>query len=698
MKNVRMNAKLRLVSFTLFLMASVAVSAQDGLTKRPNVAIGDNVNGFLQYLPVGYSSSSGTYPLMVYIHGANSHGNGSSAALDALWTGSGSPHEQQDPLDPSASPYWVDEYTVGAESFRFIIITPQFEQDMIAHIPTPDEINAVIDYAVANYRVDTSRIYLVGQSQGAGAVWDYAGSNSLYANRLAAIVPFSGVSFPFQEKSNIMKNAGVKVWAFHNLNDESVPSSFTIDYVNFYNNPPAPAIPAKATIFNSTGHLSWFLPLTRQYSENGMNVYEWMLQYETTPTTAYAGNDQEIALPANSVQLNGTGFLAGQTITGYSWTQVSGPSTVAPSNPSISNPTLSNLVRGTYIYRLTVTYSNGSTASDNVTITVNPSSTRYEAENYSAASGPVRPNPFTPGSFDMVNDPSVEDATTRIDLINQTDWLEYNVTVPVAGTYRLRFRAGTGPGGTRFEIRNSSGTPLDTVVMFSTGYNDYMNLFAQIPLTAGSQTIRILSNSTAFPANSWFLNWFEIIDEPVAMAVLPVNFVLFNADCDNGRMKLLWKTSSEINSRDYTVEKSTNGRTWTTLATLPSSNNPTIDQTYTYTDLNGSNSFYRVVETGFDGRKTYTSVIRGNCAEKAVFNLYPNPVIDQAVLSIGLEKQTRLRISIVDSKGSLVQQRDVTLPKGTSQFGVNLEGFAGGTYTLLAQWEDQSRSIQLIKK
>ena len=92
---------------------------------------------------------------------------------------------------------------------------------------------------------------------------------------------------------------------------------------------------------------------------------------------ANAGNNQTITAPVNSVSLNGTSsFDPDGTITTFSWSQVSGPSTSVISGGNTSTPTASQLVVGQYVFKLTVTDNNGATGSDQVTITVNPPVTK----------------------------------------------------------------------------------------------------------------------------------------------------------------------------------------------------------------------------------------------------------------------------------------------------------------------------------
>ena len=90
-----------------------------------------------------------------------------------------------------------------------------------------------------------------------------------------------------------------------------------------------------------------------------------------TPS-ADAGSDQTITLPTNSTTLTGSGSVTNGTIVSYAWTEVSGPSTPTFGSAGQSTTTVGGLVQGVYKFQLKVTDNVGVTATDVVTVTVNP--------------------------------------------------------------------------------------------------------------------------------------------------------------------------------------------------------------------------------------------------------------------------------------------------------------------------------------
>jgi dienelactone hydrolase len=253
-----------IISFFLF---TASLSAQVH-NPRYNVSIAPNTNGFYEYLPQGYDpAGSQTYPVIIHIHGNGDRGNGSQADLPKLL--------KVGITAKIDSGYFPNSFTVNGQVHRFIVISPQF-----VDWPTWQQMESVYNYVVANYKVNTNRVYMTGLSMGGAMTWEFAGSSLANAKKLAAIVPICGASWPEVSRARVIADANLPVWATHNTGDPYVPVSYTNDYVAAINQNPAPNPPAKKTIFNIISHDAWTQTYDPAFKENGLNVYEWMLQFQ----------------------------------------------------------------------------------------------------------------------------------------------------------------------------------------------------------------------------------------------------------------------------------------------------------------------------------------------------------------------------------------------------------------------------------
>lgn len=89
------------------------------------------------------------------------------------------------------------------------------------------------------------------------------------------------------------------------------------------------------------------------------------------PTVTISGGAQFLYLPVTSTTLVGSATgNGGATITGYAWTQVSGPNTATFGSATSSTTTATGLIVGAYVFKLTATDSNGNTNFATVAVTV----------------------------------------------------------------------------------------------------------------------------------------------------------------------------------------------------------------------------------------------------------------------------------------------------------------------------------------
>ena len=326
--------------------------------------------GFYQYLPADYSTTTKSYPLIIWVHGAGQVGQGNTADLPKVleW---GLPKIISEGGFPSS-------FTVNGAQHSFIVISPQF-----MGWPSGVNVNAMINYASNNYRVDAERIYLMGISAGGGGIWDYASISVANSDRIAAMIPFCGTLSPTQTLAGRIAASKLPIWAFHNTYDGTVPVAYSRNWINYINSyVPAPSPAAKLTEFPVQSndaviaHECWSLATLPGYKPQGINIYEWLLQYKRRTTVvnaapvARAGNDTSVVLPS-TVNLNGDASTdADGIIAAYRWRKISGPATHSFSDSTKANTVVSNLSPGTYEFELRVTDNGGATATDNIIVNV----------------------------------------------------------------------------------------------------------------------------------------------------------------------------------------------------------------------------------------------------------------------------------------------------------------------------------------
>jgi FlgD Ig-like domain len=94
--------------------------------------------------------------------------------------------------------------------------------------------------------------------------------------------------------------------------------------------------------------------------------------------------------------------------------------------------------------------------------------------------------------------------------------------------------------------------------------------------------------------------------------VLPINLTDFNLTCQNGQVKLTWKTAQEMNSSYFNAERSADGINWTVIKRVAAAGNSTTETSYSVTD-NNPGKFYRIAGYDADGKKTLSKTITANC-------------------------------------------------------------------------------------
>ena len=155
--------------------------------------------------------------------------------------------------------------------------------------------------------------------------------------------------------------------------------------------------------------------------------------------------------------------------------------------------------------------------------------------------------------------------------------------------------------------------------------------------------------------------------------VVPINLVYFKAQAQNSGTKLSWQTAQEINNDYFEIEFSTDAVSYTPVGKVKGGGNSSLPQSYSFTHhiKQTGKVFYRLSQTDFSGRKTYSQVEFVNLKNTGTsLIISPNPVTGKIVIP-GLVIDGKQRYSIINLQGikiaeATLSKQEILLPHNIS--------------------------------
>lgn len=162
---------------------------------------------------------------------------------------------------------------------------------------------------------------------------------------------------------------------------------------------------------------------------------------------------------------------------------------------------------------------------------------------------------------------------------------------------------------------------------------------------------------------------------------LPVKLGVFTAIAQTGAAKVSWTTLQETNSKEFGVERSSDGKLFVNIGTVAAKGNSSSPSAYVFYDrqpLPGIN-YYRLNQIDLDEKSEYSRVVTLNFQPPVIIGVSPNPAHNTANIVVS-NSPDGLTIQIVDMNGRMLQQM-VTIA-GATNIPLDVSGFARGIYTM----------------
>jgi hypothetical protein len=148
--------------------------------------------------------------------------------------------------------------------------------------------------------------------------------------------------------------------------------------------------------------------------------------------------------------------------------------------------------------------------------------------------------------------------------------------------------------------------------------------------------------------------------------LLPVELSSFNSNVNGRQVDLNWETKTEINSRQFQIERSLSGTkdatvTWSLIGNINASGTSTTPRKYSYSDKNlqSGKYQYRIKMIDINGTFKYSSIVETEVSLPKNFDLsqnYPNPFNPSTRINYSLPFDSKVTLEVYNIAGEKMGQ------------------------------------------
>ncbi|WP_304066557.1 T9SS type A sorting domain-containing protein [Pedobacter glucosidilyticus] len=261
----------------------------------------------------------------------------------------------------------------------------------------------------------------------------------------------------------------------------------------------------------------------------------------------------------------------------------------------------------------------------------------------------------------------------------------------------LLFRGGGGSAAAQPVVY--AGADEASAVIINSGQVGYIDGFpAGAGLAPGKYSTGVFPAGTKYVriirTSGQTLRIYRVLAS-TAVFTLPLDFLSFSAKPSTfGSVDLDWKTTNEVNTKNFEVQSRTANSEFKTIGFVDSKNTAGVHN-YSFTDSKplASTVYYRIKQVDKDGEFDYSDVKSVNLKQGISLAVYPNPVSD--VLSVKHPTSVN-RVTIINLEGKKLLEKAVS--NDTISTDINVASLHVGTYIVVVDANGEQSSAKFIKK
>ena len=176
--------------------------------------------------------------------------------------------------------------------------------------------------------------------------------------------------------------------------------------------------------------------------------------------------------------------------------------------------------------------------------------------------------------------------------------------------------------------------------------------------------------------------------------ILPITLTGFRIEKQGQSAKLFWATEQETNSSHFVIERSTDAKTWNSIATVNAAGNSSRRIDYSIYDnapMKGIN-YYRLKQVDKDARYDYSVIRTALFSAKYAVEAAPNPAKDVMNIYLAKTNNKPATIQLLNAAGKIVYNA----VSAQSHVQINTTGIGKGLYFVKVIDADEVTVIRVL--
>lgn len=302
----------------------------------------------------------------------------------------------------------------------------------------------------------------------------------------------------------------------------------------------------------------------------------------------------------------------------------------------------------------------------------------------------ANPNPtgtFNVGFHYIVPNPAIDRFQVRIISVTNTS---VGTVTNVEASSGVQFFAAWPPAPTPYVDGVTTPVPDPTPFLNGSEGNICLRLIDPDIVNGPNTTFRV---EVSYLINEPLFAVFDNLSIGPLNIPLPVDFIGLVAEKTSSTVNLRWDVTEEINVREYQVERSTTGTSFTTVGVAAAKGKSIYS--FSNTDVPEGNLFYRIKSVDIDGRSKYSGILKisGNSSFSNNLKLYPVPATGDEVTAQHRRLRNNAKLTITSADGRIIKTI-IPIP-GSSHTPIDITGFKSGIYFI--RLDDGTGDIQSAK-